>query len=44
MTSNEKKYMFQQLDANRNFRETTYYETLDKTEDFRTNYSDYMVT
>lgn len=44
MTNAEKKKNLQQLDANRNDRETIYYEALEKLEDIKTNYGDYMVT
>lgn len=44
MTNAEKKQLLQQLDANRIFRETDYYEALEKLGDLKTNYHDYMVT
>lgn len=43
-TNTEKKKLLQQLDANRIFRETIYYEALEQLGDLKTNYSDYMVT
>lgn len=44
MTNAEKKKLLQQLNANRIFRETIYYEALEQLGDLKTNYSDYMVT
>ncbi len=43
-TNTEKKKLLQQLEANRIFRETVYYEALEQLGDLKTNYSDYMVT
>ena len=44
MTNIERKKILQQLDANRIYRETIYYETLESLGDIKTNYGDYMTT
>ena len=43
MDNLEKKKLLQELDANCNFREAIYYEVLEKMEDLKPNYRDYML-
>ena len=44
MNSSEKKHLLQQLNANKIFSGTVYYEALEQLGDLKYNYTDYLIT